>query len=236
MNDEAKKGIKSGIQSGVKNFAFPAIDLLVAAKPEWAISWMVAKGFFGVLFDYQQEKINWFVEYLNKNKGVFVNDILKTDEFQEGFVITFENYIKQRGEKRRKIIEQIFLDFTREVDKDSFELERLYRTTELISLDLIKFLGFINSKVWPTLISDIHDNSAHKIKLTELLGDFFRIDDNHQKFAIYYQNYIEYMAELNTLGLITIKGSKTITYAGETNILYGFTDFGFKFITYIANI
>jgi len=230
------EGIKSGVQLGATNFAIPAVDFFVAANPDWMVPWLLAKGFFGVLFGFQQEKINWFVQYLEENKGDFSQELVATKEFQEGFLITFENYVRQRGETRRKLIEQIFLDFSKSVNKDEFELERMYRTSELISLDSVRFLGFIQSIVIPNLTNEIQNGSAASIKLSEVLGDFFRQSNNTQTYYDFAANYIEYLSELNVLGVLTIKGYKTVINQGETNMIMGFTDFGTRFIKYVLNL
>lgn len=230
------EGLKSGGQLAVNNFSLPAVDFFVATNPDWAIPWLLVKGFFGLLFGFQQEKINWFVQYLEENKGEFSQELLATKEFQEGFVITFENYVRQRGEARRKLIEQIFLDFSKSVNKDEFELERMYRTSELISLGSVRFLGFMQSIVIPNLSHDIQNGSAASLKLSQVLGEFFIQSSNSQTYHDFAANYIEYLSELNLLGVLTIKGYKTVTNQGETNMIMGFTDFGMRFIKYVLNL
>lgn len=240
MSSDSKKdiieGIKSGTQLAVTNFSLPAVDFFVAANPDWTIPWLLVKGFFGLMFGFQQEKINWFVQYLEENKGEFSKELVQTDEFQEGFVLTFENYVRQRGETRRKLIEQIFLDFSRSVNKEEFELERMYRTSELISLESVRFLGFLQTVVIPTLSKDIQNGTASTLKLSEILADFFRRDNNNQVYSEFANSYLEYLSELNVLGILTIKGYKTVTYQGETNMILGFTDFGIRFFKYVMKL
>jgi len=112
----------------------------------------------------------------------------------------------------------------------------MYRTSELISLDSVRFLGFIQSVVIPNLSKDIQNRSAASLKLSEILGDFFRQSNNSQTYHEFAANYIEYLSELNVLGVLTIKGYKTVTYQGEINMIMGFTDFGTRFIKYVLNL
>ena len=110
----------------VKNFIIPTVGFFVAKYPEFSPHWLLLQGFFGSLFDLQQERVNDFVEYLKNNIDVFTKKVVETKDFQEGFVITFENYLKQRNEIKRKLIQNIFLGFSQSKNKTNFELERMY--------------------------------------------------------------------------------------------------------------
>lgn len=138
------KGTKKTV---AKNFIIPAVGYFVAKYPEFLPSWLLIQGFFGSLFDLQQEKVNEFVEYLKNNIDIFTKEVIRTKDFQEGFVITFENYLKQRNEKKRKVIRNIFLGFTQSKDKLNFELERMYDLLNKISpLELYILKKFNNNK------------------------------------------------------------------------------------------
>ncbi len=112
----------------------------------------------------------------------------------------------------------------------------MYRTSELISLESVRFLGFLQSVVIPGFSRDIESGEVSKIKLSEVLGEFFRKANNSQSYSDFASNYIEHLSELNVLGILTIKGYKTVTYQGETNMIMGFTDFGVRFIKYVLNL
>jgi len=145
---EAKKAIGTGTKVGVKKFIIPAVDTLVAQRPEFIPSWILVKGFYGALFDIQQEKINELVEFLKDNEGVFAKQIVETKEFKEIFVITFENYLKQRNKKKRKIIQNIFIDFSKTINEghNPFEIERMYDLLNKMSIIDIKILKDIEKK------------------------------------------------------------------------------------------
>ena len=233
---EAIDGIKNGTQIAIQNFVIPAIDMFLSSNPKWAVTWWMVKGLYGSLFAYQQEKINHLVQFLNDNREFFSEEDVETAEFQEGFVITFENYLKQRGEKRRKIIEHIFLDFAVNVDKSKFELERLYRTSELISLDSVKFLGYLGSSIWPTLSSDILSGSARGVHLSEMLGRYFRENKSDPVAHDFSIKYLDHANELVTLGILSYSGYKTVIEHGESHMTFGFSEFGLRFIKYVLSL
>jgi hypothetical protein len=116
------KGTKTIV---AKNFILPMISSFVSQFPEFMPHWILVQGFFGSLFDLQQEKINEFVEFIKNNKEIFTKEIIITQDFKDGFLITFQEYIKQRNKEKRKYIQNIFLGFATADDKINFELERM---------------------------------------------------------------------------------------------------------------
>jgi len=160
-----KKAIGFGTKVGVRNFIIPAVDTFVAQKPEFIPPWILAKGFYGALFDIRKERINEIVEFLKKNENVFIKQIVETKEFEEIFVVTFENYIKQRNEKKRKIIQNIFLGFSKKINEDHnpFEIERMY--------DLLNKVSIVELKTF----KDIEKNGTVKIEYEngEPLNDYY---------------------------------------------------------------
>lgn len=128
-----KKDLPPIAQTGLKNFIIPTVDSLIASQPEFMSAWILARGLYGSLFDIKQEEINEFVEYIQNNKTTFVKEVIETKEFRDGFILIFEAYIKQRNEKKRRILQSIFLDFTETQDKKNFELERLFDLLNKIS-------------------------------------------------------------------------------------------------------
>lgn len=167
------KAIKTGVKICTKNFIIPAVDKLVELRPEFLPSWIIVRGFYGSIFDIQQEKINEFVNYLMNNPEKFSKNIIMTKPFQEGFVITFEEYIKQRNEDKRKIIQEIFFGFTDAKYKKNFELERMYDLLNKISPFQFHVLRRI-IKMKQIVIKDyernVVENDYDDIKYLEYLG------------------------------------------------------------------
>ena len=117
------KGTKKMV---AKNFVLPMVGAFVSQFPEFLPHWTLVQGFFGSLFDLQQDKINDFVEFIKNNKTTFSKEVIDTQDFKDGFLITFQEYIKQRNEQKRKYIQNIFLGFALSNNKINFEMERMY--------------------------------------------------------------------------------------------------------------
>jgi len=132
---------------GTKNFIVPAINILVASRPEFLPHWLLISGYFGTLLDLQQEKVNEFVNYIQNNSSIFTKEMVNSLEFKEGFVITFESYLKQRNKQKRKYIQNIFIGFTESEVKEDFELERMYDLLNKISKYQISTLKRIYNKI-----------------------------------------------------------------------------------------
>lgn len=126
MGIKNQKILKETKKIVIKNFLLPTINTFVTQYPEFIPHWLLVQGFFGSLFDLQQERINIFIEYIKKNKETFTKEVVENLDFKDGFVITFQEYIKQRNENKRKIMQEIFLGFTKFKNKPNFQLERMY--------------------------------------------------------------------------------------------------------------
>jgi len=168
-----KKALPRSVNIGTKNFIIPAIDMLVAIKPEFIPCWILVKGFYGALFDIKQEEINNFVSFIRENNEIFTREILKTKDFRDGFVITFEEYLKQRNENKRKIIQNIFLGFTKNNVKECFELERMYDLLNKISeyqMSLINKVKKEKQIIIKSNMRDVTKNNYEYLKYLEYLG------------------------------------------------------------------
>jgi hypothetical protein len=141
--EKVKLALRKTLHIGTKNFLIPSVDALVADKPEFLPCWILVKGFYGALFDIKQEEISDFVSFIRENKQFFTKEVLEDKSFQDGFVITFEEYIKQRKQEKRKIIQSIFLGFAEQSSKEDFELERMYDLLNKVSGFHIHLIGRI---------------------------------------------------------------------------------------------
>lgn len=229
MNKKIIKDFKKGIQVGTQNFLIPSIDSFVALHPEWQIHWFLARGFLLSVFQFQQERINSFVEYLEENKKEFPTETIKTNDFQQAFVITLENYLKIRQEEKLKIIKNIFLGYTKEVNKEKFELERFYTIVSQISIEGLEFLHFIEQNIFK--------DGENKKELSRGLIGFFSNKENQSKYSINFETVKERLAELQTLGIIRISGYATIADPSsfQDNVYYSFTDFGLKLFSFLES-
>lgn len=229
MNKQIIKDFKKGIQIGTQSFLIPSIDSFVASHPEWQIHWFLARGFLLSVFQFQQERINSFVEYLEENKKEFTPERLKTNDSQQAFVVTLENYLKIRQEEKLKIIKNIFLGYTKDINKEKFELERLYSIVSQISIEGLKFLHFIEQNIFKV--------GENKKELSRGLIGFFRNKENQSKYSINFETVKERLSELQSLGIIRISGYATVAdpESFQDNVSYSFTDFGLKLFSFLEN-
>lgn len=150
MEKETKQGLIATLHSFGIPYATAIISPFLESHPEWMGAWYSAIGLYGVYMQYNQDKLNEFIEFIRDNPNIFIQNIVKTDEFKEGFLITFQEFIKARGERKREIVKRIFLGFTTASDKENFRLEKLYSTLANISLEAIFYLIFVRKDIHPT--------------------------------------------------------------------------------------
>lgn len=218
-----KKGISTGANIGTKNFIIPAIDILVASHPEFIPAWILAKGFYGSLFDAKQDEINEFVSFIANNSSVFVEEIVNTKDFRDGFIVVFEEYIKQRNEEKRKIIQSIFLGFTLSDDKKNFELERFFDLLNKISS--FQFVLIKNIKLEKQRVINSNEQDAMEFEYPNL-------------------KYLEYLGILHCEKESTIESTiSDITENGDGDVdselfekqIFYLSELGNNFIVFIAN-
>lgn len=193
--------ILKGAKAGTKNFVLPAIDTLIVQRPDLIPVWIMIKGYFGTLLDLQQERVNEFVEYIRNNEKVFAKEIVNTKDFRDGFVITFGEYVKQRNEEKRKVMQQIFLGFTGTKDKVNFELERMYDLLNKLSHFHLHLLKKIDDKEWLRVDADKRDIVEYdysELKYLEYLG--LVVAENKKDISVEESTRTYIDKQLNKLG------------------------------------
>jgi len=121
---------------------------LLSSMPELQVPLMMAYGFYWVVMQYKQDEVNAFINIIQDNPWIFTKKIVETKEFQNWFIIIFEEYIKERNEEKRAILKNIFLWFTKlsEEDKGKFKLERLIHITKNITFEETIYLRKVRNK------------------------------------------------------------------------------------------
>lgn len=119
MSDKIAKFINGAIGG--------AFDSAMSSFPGVAIVWGAIKGGVGNIREKRAEK---FIYFLQTNIDI---TYFKDEQFVDGLGITFEQYLKQRNEDKRVMIQRIFLGYITSDDKINFELERLYNLLNLLS-------------------------------------------------------------------------------------------------------
>lgn len=124
----------------VKGAISGAIDAALSTNPVCAIVWGAIKG---GMSEIRKKRAIQFVGFIENNCTI---QQFNDPSFVDGIGITFEAFIQERSIKKHKIIQSIFLDFASAQDKESFELERLYATSRLISINQLHALKLFTDR------------------------------------------------------------------------------------------
>jgi len=101
-------------------------------------------------FDLYPDEGKEFWNLLKKHVPQLKEEILSSQEFQQSLAITFEALIRTREIKKRKLIQQIYLDgYVSAEDRHLINLERFYRVAQEISLESLEYLKFISEVIIP---------------------------------------------------------------------------------------
>jgi hypothetical protein len=124
-----------------------AIDAGLSSTPGLSIAWAVCKALYGNALELRQQRALEWVEMIRGNPAVFSKEVLESVEFQDGFIVALEDYLKLRALLKRAMARKIFTEFTRAKDKEQFELERYNMTLRQISPVSLRFMAYIKTTV-----------------------------------------------------------------------------------------
>jgi hypothetical protein len=189
----------------IKDNALVIADALVATLgTEVVLAWNMAKALFGAGMKLRENRALDFIEFIKANPTIFIKEILATEEFQDAFVFTLENFLRERSEEKREIMKNIFVGFTTADSKENFPLERYFHTlTQLSELDIEAF-----SKVDP-----------------ERVDPNYLLEDLQDK-------YTQSLYNLINLGILSDKTGSRMGYAGNAPYI-NMTEFGKAFRLYL---
>ncbi len=111
-----------------------AIDTTLGGTPLVSGAWGLTKALIGNGIALRQKKAIEWVEMIRDNPTIFTKDVVSTEEFQDAFVISLENYIRERNESKRKILREIFKSYSCSQHPVLYPLERLNELTKQITL------------------------------------------------------------------------------------------------------
>ncbi len=230
----------------LKNVAVATADSIVAAidnsmyggAPVFGIAWGLSKGLYGAGIQIRQDRAIEFVEMIRDNPKIFTRDILSSEEFQDGFVHTFQKYLSERIKEKRKIIKNIFLGFSKEENKDSFKLERYLNTLEQLSIEDIEVIKTFSDKTVDQWYKDqFPEMEDHEVERRSEVGlNVGQIGDlllNKIKGLKEFEDHnytLEVLTRLSGLGLVLNITDTTFNTDGP-----GFKEsrFGKEFISYV---
>lgn len=113
------------------------------------LAFNLSKGLYGNAMKLRQERVLEWAQSIMDNPAVFNETIVNSEEFQDGFVVALENYIKIRNHLNRRVALKIFKDFAASENKAEFQLERYNDTLQKISPQSIALLGFLKEVIIP---------------------------------------------------------------------------------------
>lgn len=212
--------MRDGDKILTKDIVLIAADEIVSQIPLLNIPWKLSKALYGVGLKLRQERALAWVEMVRDNPSIFIESILIDENFQDGFVYSLENFIRERSEEKRSIIKKVFLGFAESDIKETFPIEKMFHSLNQLSLGDINVLGDISVKE-STDFNKSKNNSDD--------------EDNNKKSS--YQIYgntnknRENIYNLINLGiLIDETGNK---YGNHFAPIVSLSEFGFEFIRYI---
>ncbi len=132
----------------VKGAVSGAIDAALSTNPVIAIAWGAIKGGVSEMREKRGIELVAFIE-----QHCTIQQFADPN-FVDGIGLTFEAFIRERNEKKREIIKQVFLGFSSAEDRESFELERFYETSKLISVDQLKAFSLFKEQKSIELVSE----------------------------------------------------------------------------------
>lgn len=141
--------MKAYDRSSDPNLAKRATDAILSEVPGLSIAWGLSKALYGNALELRQQKALEWVEMIRDNPATFRKEILESADFQDGFIVALEDYLKLRTILKRGMAQKIFINFTNTQDKAQFQLERFNATLRQISADALRFMGYLKMVVEP---------------------------------------------------------------------------------------
>ena len=98
----------------------------------------------------QKKRALEFIKFLEKNEQYFAAKLINNECFVSGLALTFSTLIKEYSQIKRLQIYNIFLGFAKvnNKQKEYFQLEKMYHTLNLCSLEDIKTLEKLKPKTY----------------------------------------------------------------------------------------
>ena len=153
-----------------------------------------------------------FIEYLSfiaKNKTYFSKNQTDSDVVI-GLSILYQEVMKQRFEYKRYRAYGIFVGFLILKNRETFELERIYNTLDLMNIDEI------------LLLEKLYEESYLFYDVNEIFETYK--GDKIEKWKLIYEENMEELIHIQSLGIITEINSKRkinkITKFGNQFIIY----------------
>lgn len=154
----------------LKSSAYEVADSIASNIPGVAQAWALCKALYGNALELRQQRALEWVEAIQNDQATFNEQIVKSEEFQDGFIVGLENYIKLRSHIKRRVALKIFNGFATSETKIEYQLERLNDTLAKISHSSLDGLALIKRTADSSTFQDVGEQLATALQELEYLG------------------------------------------------------------------
>lgn len=119
------------------------VDATVSTVPGLAHAWALSQALLGNAAELRQNKAIEWIEMIRDNPSIFTKQVLETEEFQDAFASCFEDYIKERNDDKRILLQEIFKDYTSSRNPETYPLERFNEITKQITVEEAKRFSYL---------------------------------------------------------------------------------------------
>ena len=231
MNEKDKIITKSVGVTAIVSAATIVDNVLFKGTPLLSAAVSLSLGLFGSAAELRVNRAVDFISSIKENPEVFTETLVKTEEFQDAFAYTLEKYIRERNEKKRRIIKNIFQGYSTSIDKGEFELERMISILSLVSqkgLELLRILNQVSA-------TKIQGNKLSDYLTTYLVNDS---NNNPGKYNLASNPNIREIwadAEVDLISIGILKSYNAPNPWGVDPNNYDLTNTGREFIKYISS-
>ncbi len=178
--------------TGAVDIATSSVDAVVLnGVPALSGAWELAKSLLGNALELRQQRALEFVEAIQSDPTTFNTSVVKSEEFQDGFVVALTEHIKMRNFLKRRIALKIFKEFANSDDKVEFPLERFYDTLSKLSKSGIKTLAFIKEEVLPVREQAVKDDMVGKNLGTDKPYDWwYKLNLSREPVSTHFSKWI----------------------------------------------
>lgn len=150
--------------------AIGILDQVLSSQPYVNLIWGFFKEGSSALHVVKKKKIEELLVFVTEHVHEF-SPLLEDEQFVDGLGITFDAYLKQRSEDKRRIMQSIFLGFSLDAERADFELERMFDVLSKLSALHIDLLKELSTKGEIEIQKNQYFNSHYdEIRYLESLG------------------------------------------------------------------
>lgn len=140
------KVVAEGVLAGIEVTATVYDNIHFGGEPVVSGIWNVTSSMVGKGMELRQDKALEWSAMLNNMLPKIKEEVLRSEEFQDTFITSFEWYIRERDAEKRVILRNIFMDYTAVASPTDYPIERFYEITRQITIKEAKTLSRLISE------------------------------------------------------------------------------------------